>query len=42
MLARDILHVTFLHLQARWLDDVPGLRDKVAAIIREALIEERE
>jgi hypothetical protein len=35
VLAATILHVTFLHLQQRWLEGVPELKNRVANIIRE-------
>jgi len=35
VLATTILHVTFLHLQQRWLEGVPELKTRVADIIRE-------
>jgi hypothetical protein len=35
VLATNILHVTFLHLQQCWLENVPELKNRVANIIRE-------
>jgi hypothetical protein len=37
VLATNILHVTFLHLQQHWLANVPKLKSLVADMIREEI-----
>ena len=37
LMATNILHVTFCHLEQHWLENVPELKKLVADIIREEI-----